>query len=271
MSVLAAWLVGVAVADLVRGGDRFTMRGISTASAVIAAVVTLAVGLLAGLAHGGSLLLLVVAAALAVAWVLLSNRALGTGTGSGVALTVLGLGAAVPLLLSGLTRQAAGPLESWLDWTTAPQLRDLTVDRFLLLLGLFLAQLSTGNALVRLVLASIGAIRPRGMPQPSDRLRGGRLLGPLERVFILGLGLAGQVTAAGIVIAAKGLIRWPELRITARGPHRRPAEHADHREPDEDDEHDEHVSIDAVTEYFLVGSFVSWLLALGALWLAQAS
>src|SRR6185312_10014771 len=113
----------------------------------------------------------------------------------------------------------------------------------------------------RLVLASIGAIRPRGMPQPSDRLRGGRLLGPLERVFILGLGLAGQVTAAGIVIAAKGLIRWPELRITARGPHRRPAEHADHRE------HDEHVSIDAVTEYFLVGSFVSWLLALGALWL----
>jgi hypothetical protein len=256
MSVLAAWLVGVALADLVRGGDRFTVRGIRTASAVIAAVVTVVVGLLAGLAHGSSLLLLLVGAALAVAWVLLSNRALGTGTGSGLALAVLALGAVVPLLLSGLTRPAAGPLAAWLGWTTVPQLRDLSADRFLLLSGLFLAQLSTGNALVRLVLASIGAIRPQGLPQPSDRLRGGRLLGPLERVFILGLGLAGQVTAAGIVIAAKGLIRWPELRITAR---------------DLGDEHEDHVSIDAVTEYFLVGSFVSWLLAMGALWLAQAS
>ena len=256
MSVLAAWLVGVALADLARGGDRFTRRGMRTASAVIAAVVTVVVGLLAGLAHGSSLLLLLVGAALALAWVLLSNRALGTGTGSGVAISVLGLGAAVPLLQSGLTRPAAGPLAAWLDWTTVPQLRDLSADRFLLLSALFLAQLSTGNALVRLVLASIGAIRPQGLPQPSDRLRGGRLLGPLERVFILGLGLAGQVTAAGIVIAAKGLIRWPELRITAR---------------DLGDEREDHLSIDAVTEYFLVGSFVSWLLAMGALWLAQAS
>lgn len=259
MSVLAAWLVAVGMADLVRGGDRFTVRGVRTASALIAAVVTVVVGLLAGLTHGGALLLLLVEAGLAVAWVLLSNRALGSGTRSGVAITALALGAAAPLLLSGLTRPAEGPLDTWLDWTTVPQLRDLSADRFLLLTGLFLAQLSTGNALVRLVLASIGAIRPQGMPQPSDRLRGGRLLGPLERVFILGLGLAGQVTAAGIVIAAKGLIRWPELRITPRHPGR------DH------DGRDDHVSIDAVTEYFLVGSFVSWLLALGALWLGQAS
>jgi hypothetical protein len=255
MSVLAAWLVAVGAADLVRGGDRFTVRGMRTASAAVAAVVTVVVGLLAGLGQGSSLLLLVLEAGLAVAWVLLSNRALGSGTRSGVALAALALGVAVPLLFSGLTRPADGPLASWLDWTTVPQLRDLSADRFLLLTGLFLVQLSTGNALVRLVLASIGAIRPQGMPQPSDRLRGGRLLGPLERVFILGLGLAGQVTAAGIVIAAKGLIRWPELRITPR---------------DLGDERDDHVSIDAVTEYFLVGSFVSWLLALGALWLGQS-
>ena len=37
-----------------------------------------------------------------------------------------------------------------------------------------------------------------------------------ERVFILGLGLAGQVTAAGLVIAAKGLIRFPELQAQAK-------------------------------------------------------
>jgi hypothetical protein len=257
LSVLAAWLVGIAVADLVRGGDRFTTRGMRTASALVAAGVTALVGLLAGPAGAGGLVLLLVEAALAVAWVLLSHRALGSGAGSGLAITALAVGAAVPLVLSGLTGPADGPLASWLGWVTVPQLRDLSADRFLLLCGLFLAQLSTGNALVRLVLASIGAIRPQGLPQPSDRLRGGRLLGPLERVFILGLGLAGQVTAAGIVIAAKGLIRWPELRMT-------PRELAA-------DDRDDHVSIDAVTEYFLVGSFVSWLLALAALWLAQAS
>ena len=36
-------------------------------------------------------------------------------------------------------------------------------------------------------------------------------LGPLERLFILGLGLAGNLTAAAIVVAAKGLLRFPEL------------------------------------------------------------
>ena len=38
----------------------------------------------------------------------------------------------------------------------------------------------------------------------------------MERVFIVGLGLAGQLTAASIVVAAKGLLRWPELQSKAR-------------------------------------------------------
>ena len=79
---------------------------------------------------------------------------------------------------------------------------------------------------------------------PAHSLKGGRLLGPMERVFILGLGLTGQFTAAGIVVAAKGLLRFPELqaaRDSSRGP-----------------------GIHAVTEYFLVGSFASWLIALAA-------
>ena len=90
-------------------------------------------------------------------------------------------------------------------------------------------------------------------PQPSDQLRGGRLLGPMERLLILGLGLSGQLTAAGLVIAAKGLIRFPELqskrdeRTTVEG-----------------------VGIDEVTEYFLVGSFVSWLHRPGRAWPSHA-
>ena len=120
-----------------------------------------------------------------------------------------------------------------------------TATGFLLLAGVVLLQLSTGNVLVRLVLAATGTIttNPHGASQgPERRLKGGRLLGPLERMFILGLGLAGNLTAAAIVVAAKGLLRWPELSS-----------------PTEQDR------VHRLTEYFLVGSFVSWLVALAGL------
>ena len=81
---------------------------------------------------------------------------------------------------------------------------------------------------------------------PTYRLKGGRLLGPMERVFIVGLGLAGEITAASVVVAAKGLLRWPELQAARAEGRGGPGIHA-------------------VTEYFLVGSFVSWMLALGSL------
>jgi len=69
-----------------------------------------------------------------------------------------------------------------------------------------------------------------------------RLLGPMERLFILGLGLAGNLTAASIVIAAKGLLRFPELQSRL-----------------------DQTRIHRLTEYFLVGSFVSWLVPLATL------
>ena len=74
----------------------------------------------------------------------------------------------------------------------------------------------------------------------------------MERVLILGLGLAGQLTAAGLVIAAKGLIRFPELQSKR-----------------DETTTVEAVGIDEVTEYFLVGSFVSWLVALLSLALTR--
>ena len=69
-----------------------------------------------------------------------------------------------------------------------------------LLAAAFLIQLSTGNVIVRLVLAATGTTNPRygsePDPDPELRLKGGRLLGPMERVFIVGLGLSGHLTAA---------------------------------------------------------------------------
>jgi hypothetical protein len=100
--------------------------------------------------------------------------------------------------------------------------------------------------LVRLVLGSVGAVRPVGEPQPSDKLKGGRLLGPMERLLIVGLGLGGQLTMATAVVAAKSIIRFPEINA------QKARENGG-------------IGIDEVTEYFLVGSFASWILALGGL------
>jgi hypothetical protein len=135
-------------------------------------------------------------------------------------------------------------------WVDVPGLRDVSTTRLLMVLGVVLLQLVTGNQLVRLVLGSVGAVKPAGEPQPSDRLKGGRLLGPMERLLILCLGLAGQLTAATAVVAAKSIIRFPEINAQKA------------RE-------NGNVGIDDITEYFLVGSFASWIVALAGLALAQ--
>lgn len=117
------------------------------------------------------------------------------------------------------------------------------VERVTLVLGVVLVQLATANVAVRLLLDAVG------VPAADNEktLKGGRLLGPMERLFVVGLGVAGQLTAAAIVVAAKGLLRFPELRRDT-----------------------EHGPTD-VTEYFLIGSFASWLFALGGIGLAALS
>ena len=66
-------------------------------------------------------------------------------------------------------------------WVDIPGIGDVSPNRLLMIVGAVLLQLVTGNQLVRLVLGSVGAVKPEGQPQPSDRLKGGRLLGPMER------------------------------------------------------------------------------------------
>lgn len=259
MSVLAALLVAVGAADLGRslldqsGAGRALSRGVATALGVAVLLVVAALG---GLLTGPGPWLVAVAALTVGAWVISSDIAASAPRGHVLALLTLGLGTVAQLALSGWAPEAGGALGRWLDWAHLPWSPD--PERALLISGLALVQLSTGNLLVRLVLISTDAMaaaparpapaRPAaGTEQPSSELKGGRLLGPLERLAILGLGLSGQATAAGLVVAAKALIRWPELSAHSRTGY---------------------AHIDKVTEYFLVGSFVSWLVALGALVLA---
>jgi hypothetical protein len=239
MSWIAVLLIGVAVADLAH-----SIRPVPVVNECIGAAVAVWVGLLAGLTELADVGALAVIALLVVLWGQTVTRAFAGGA-AWMPLLVLGVSLVVGVLSSAWAGTAGGVLGEWLDAAQIPALWGMSADRALMLGAVFLVLLSTGNVVVRLVLTATGTTNPALHDTPEDpeqRLKGGRLLGPMERVLIVGLGLSGHLTAASIVIAAKGLLRWPELQS-------KPEQQWIHR----------------LTEYFLVGSFVSWLVALGAL------
>ncbi|WP_159795795.1 hypothetical protein [Puerhibacterium puerhi] len=240
MVALGAFLAAAGLADLVRAGKDATSHRRTAAVTVVGVVLLaaiLAVGGLRGVAWWTVALPLAASIAL---WTVGSASALRPGRSSArgawraVAFTGLGAGVLVAALLA-----PAGPVE----WPAAlvGSLTHVRFDLSVAVLGITLAQVATGNVAVRLVLDAVG------VPAATNekRLRSGRILGPLERVFIVGLGVAGYLTAASVVVAAKGLLRFPEIQGSERDP------------------------ASPVTEYFLVGSFTSWLFALGSLALTR--
>ncbi len=257
MSTVALTLLGLGAADAAGalGARRWghTQRAVVIGSmAGVSVIVVLAI--LAGLSTSADLLLLLLACVIVSGWVLTSQEEFVRGRRATIPLSILVGGLALLVVTSGAASPAGGAVGRWLTWADlfAGQ-ATADADRVLLICGLLLIQMATANVIVRLVLVQVGAIRQPGLPQPSDRLRGGRLLGPMERLIILGLGLAGEVTAATLVIAAKGLIRFPELQHSREG---------------DSESKEEALEVYELTEYFLVGSMVSWLIALTALGVA---
>jgi hypothetical protein len=246
MSALAVLLIAVGVGDACR-----RMVRVQWLPPVIAVAVTVTCALLAGLWHLGDIVLLVLAAVASVLWLVLCGRAERTGTKQGAPLAVFGIAVTLLILLGGLASDVSGLVERWLNWVGL----DVSPGRVLMMLGVLLVQVATANQLVRLILGSVGAVKPVGEPQASDQLKGGRLLGPMERLLIVGLGLGGQLTMATAVVAAKSIIRFPEISASR----------------DRKNGSTERVGIDDVTEYFLVGSFASWILAFGGLALVGAT
>lgn len=242
LALLGTWLAAVGAGDLVRAAyDVVSPR--RAAVCIGAGLGVLLAGLLLlDLDAARLVLLLVLLGSLQAVWLLGSVLAVGpdrTGPwrdrARSLALLALGGGTVAAVVGAALltteptlpTRLAGTVLGRW-------PLSDVLVAS-----GVVLAQLATANVVVRLVLDAVG------VPATSNekQLKGGRVLGPMERLFIVGLGAVGELTAAAVVIAAKGLLRFPELqRAQQRLPPAGPSD---------------------VTEYFLVGSFASWLVALG--------
>lgn len=240
MSWLAVLLIGLALADLAH-----SVRPVRLLPECVGAMGAVVVGLGAGLTSAHDVVALVLIAAAVVAWGQTVTGGFAGRLPASVPLAVLAGSVGLAIAFSGRASVADGAFGSWLRDTALPVLSGMDADRALLLAGAFAVQLSTGNVVVRLVLAATDTVNPARHGQvddPETQLKGGRLLGPMERVFILGLALAGQFTAASIVVAAKGLLRFPELS-SKRDQER----------------------IHLLTEYFLVGSFVSWLVALSSL------
>ncbi len=124
-------------------------------------------------------------------------------------------------------------------WEAYGPRADVSIDVLLLVAGCLLFLLESGNAVVRIALrAEMGE---RVLPAAGDApatLKGGRLIGPLERILVFALTLAGAYTLLAAVLAAKGIVRFPEISRDGEGGDR--------------------------AEYFLIGSLVSWVTALAA-------
>jgi hypothetical protein len=228
--------------------DRRTWLGL-VAGGLFTALV-LGLGGVAAWAVAGTTVVVVL---LALGWALASRIGFGEDGVTWPGLVVAASVVTGALLLSPYAPELGGPLERWyadLPWAA---LDDRPIERTLAVVGSALALTGTANVLVRLVLTASGSKVRRS----EQQIKGGRVLGPMERLLILGLGLAGELGAASIIVAAKGLLRFPELQSYRAG-----QPHDGHAEEGREDDGAGGQRIDVLTEYFLIGSMTSWLLAL---------
>lgn len=131
-------------------------------------------------------------------------------------------------------RPAQGPLGEL--WPAQSPLGDVTLDVAVFVVGAAAFLAESGNVVVRAALREGAAADA----EPAA-LKGGRLIGPLERLLVFALTLTGAFTLLAAVLAAKGIVRFPEISRDSEDGTR--------------------------AEYFLIGSLVSWVTALGAAFL----
>ena len=226
MIAAALLLLAVGGVDLVR---RLVVRGRRVAFAV-GGVVLVAVAAGADAVVAG---ILAVAVAAIWTWVVPESGSARAGLWP---VGLLGVAVAAGVVVAP-ARSGPGLLGS--AWEAYAPRGDISLDVVLLVAGCLLFLLESGNAVVRIALrAEMGErVLPASGEAPTA-LKGGRLIGPLERILVFALTLAGAYTLLAAVLAAKGIVRFPEISRDGEGGDR--------------------------AEYFLIGSLVSWVTALAA-------
>lgn len=252
MIAVTLTLLAFGVFDLVRWSPENTTTRRSLAAFVTAVAATAGIAATTGSEPGTVALVAVLAVLVLSAWFVLDEdddqrtRDPARPRASSRALAVPILALLTAFAISGSVPAGSGVLGDWYRKLPFAFAESVPLDQFLIGMSAAVFLLATANRIVRLVLEAAGTPVSSG----ETTLPGGRLLGPMERIFVAAMVLAGDPTSAAIVIAAKGLLRLPEIRSSADHLEGRP---------------------DHVTEYFLIGTFFSLLLAGGAAALILAS
>ncbi|HEX2284631.1 MAG TPA: hypothetical protein VHI10_07365, partial [Mycobacterium sp.] len=139
MSALAVMLIAMGVADVSR---RVTDR--VWVSVAVAPAVVVGCAALAGLWRLGDIALLVLAAAASVGWVISGAHAERSGERELTPLVIFGAAVGVLILLSGWSSDVGGVVARWPSWVGIA----VDPDRLLMVIGVVLLQLVTGNQLV---------------------------------------------------------------------------------------------------------------------------
>lgn len=235
-------LIAVGAADLVR---RFTpSRAVRIALLLVLAATIVAVGILSD-----AVVPAVIAIIVGAAW-MRSMPLDASGPASFWPAVLLAVLAGVKTALMP-ERGTAGLIGS--VWHLPSPEGEIGFDAAVLAVGVLLVVAESGNLIVRAALDREGTWRPvetggrfrggqlRQPQQSATGFQGGRLIGPLERLLVVVLTLAGAYSLLAAMLAAKGIVRFPEISKDGE--------------------------TGARAEYFLVGSLVSWVVALGAAFL----
>jgi hypothetical protein len=236
MILLTLALLGFAVADLVTWSPEEVSRSRQAWAGAIAVAVVALVAALAGLSLLGVVLTVSGTGAAVAGWLVLTRSRTQATRRAIPALAWMLVVLVAAFALSGLAEVAGGSLGDWYRDLAYPFVTRVPLDQSLLAVSVGLFLLASGNQVVRLVLEASGTPATRS----ESTLKGGRVLGPMERLFVAAMVVSGSVVAGAALIAAKGLLRLPEIRSE---PQQRSG------------------ASDQVTEYFLIGTLSSVLLA----------
>jgi hypothetical protein len=240
-------------------------RGLLSAVSLVA--VWAAIFFLAVAGLGVQWYLVMIPAAIATLWVVSAWTSVSNWPVAGIAPALAVAAALIAFVVWDRTGQSLyGFIVDWHATAPSRVIRDLALPVLVVGVGVVLFLIESANVLARFVLRSARVESDTEPTDSSDRkkwlttrlfdgkrpdvedLRGGRLIGPLERLLILALSLGGFFPIVVGIIAAKGIVRFPEISNDVPG--------------------------GSKAEYFLVGSLMSWslaFLAAGGLWMVTNS